>query len=338
MSHTERKSRTFYPALRGVFGDWIFYSCLMSAGDVAKKLSIADVIHPSKGLSTLIQRQLKGARAAEIGDYLTREQQRFFNSMVVAVYGGSPTWHGFSNFRPQSEDISLQDVPEEAEDSVGFLSFSGTEKMFALDGQHRLAGIRNALSRDESLKSENVSLLVVAHHNTKAGLERTRRLFTDVEADTGYIPALDVGLLVHDQGAEVPRVEHEDVRGLGRRVELHERADQDTELFLPVLRGRFGRSQRAYRLYVYGRYIFVINRAIMRTHCGPRLPRRPRRPAPVPATRSQIRQKVDQLRVLYQMEALLELSHPHPSLDRLARLESEAASLNEALCAIEEQI
>ena len=44
-----------------------------------------------------------------------------------------------------------------------------------------------------------------------------------------FVPALDVGLFVHDQGAEVPRVEHDDTRGLGYRVEEHERADQDTE-------------------------------------------------------------------------------------------------------------
>lgn len=196
MSLTAKKSRSFYPALRGVFGDWVFYSCLMSAAEVADKVAVAETIHPSKGLSTLIQRQLKGPRAVEIGDYLIREQQRFFNSMVVAVYGGAPVWHGFSNFKPRVDDISLRDVPEDAEDSVGFLSLSGSETMFALDGQHRLAGIRNALSRDLSLNTEAVSLLVVAHQNTKPGLERTRRLFTTLNKTArpvgkGDIIALD---------------------------------------------------------------------------------------------------------------------------------------------------
>lgn len=44
-----------------------------------------------------------------------------------------------------------------------------------------------------------------------------------------FVPALDVGLFVHDQGAEVPRVEQDDVRYLVDRVEEQERADQDTE-------------------------------------------------------------------------------------------------------------
>ncbi len=43
------------------------------------------------------------------------------------------------------------------------------------------------------------------------------------------VPALDVGLLVHDEGAEVPRVEHDEVGRLAVRVEPHEGADQDAQ-------------------------------------------------------------------------------------------------------------
>jgi hypothetical protein len=38
-----------------------------------------------------------------------------------------------------------------------------------------------------------------------------------------------MGLLVHDQGAEVPRVERDDVGGLDGNIEHHEGADQDAE-------------------------------------------------------------------------------------------------------------
>ena len=43
------------------------------------------------------------------------------------------------------------------------------------------------------------------------------------------VPALDVRTFVHDQGAEVPRVEHDDVSCLGGNVEHHEGVDQDAE-------------------------------------------------------------------------------------------------------------
>jgi hypothetical protein len=76
----------------------------------------------------------------------------------------------------------------------------------------------------------------------------------------------------------------------------------------------------------------------MKTRCGTRTPRRYRRPVPLPATRSQIRQKVDQLRVLYQLEAVLELSRSEPDLDHLVRIDTDAGLLNELLASLEEQI
>jgi hypothetical protein len=76
----------------------------------------------------------------------------------------------------------------------------------------------------------------------------------------------------------------------------------------------------------------------MRTRCGTRTPRRYRRPVPLPATRAQVRQKVDQLRVLYQLEAALELGRPEPDLDHLVRIDTDAGLLNELLASLEEQI
>ncbi|MGE0702454.1 MAG: DNA sulfur modification protein DndB [Vicinamibacterales bacterium] len=189
-------NRRYYPALRGLFGDWVYYSCLMSMDEVAARLSYAEDIHKSKKLSEMIQRKLKEGRSKEIAQYLLAEKQRFFNSLVVAIYGGDPAWHGFSNFRPQVEDISLSDVPTEAENSVGFLSFSGQEEIFAIDGQHRLAGMKEALKKNQELGKDEVSLVLVAHQKTPAGQERTRRLFTTlnktaVAVGKGEVIALD---------------------------------------------------------------------------------------------------------------------------------------------------
>lgn len=189
-------TRNYYAALRGLFGDWVYYSCLMSMEEVTKRLSFAEEIHKSEKLSQWIQRQLKGQRSKEIAEYLVREKQRFFNSLVVAIYGGDPAWHGFTRFKPMTKDIDLADVPEDVEASVGFLSFTGEEKMFAIDGQHRLAGMREALKENPEIGKDEVSLVLVAHGNTKAGMERTRRLFTTLNKTArpvgkGEIIALD---------------------------------------------------------------------------------------------------------------------------------------------------
>lgn len=146
---------------------------------VAHRVNYAKEIHNSKKLSDLIQRELdEKTRAGQIGDYLIKNQDRFFNSLVVAVYGGDPDWHEFHTLRAVANDIDVEELPYSVRYGVGYLSFSGEEKLFAVDGQHRLAGIRNALKTNAELKQEELSIIVVAHHTDERGMRRTRKLFT----------------------------------------------------------------------------------------------------------------------------------------------------------------
>lgn len=86
--------REYFPALRGRVGDWAFYSVLMTLNQIASKVNYAKEIHSSAKLSDLIQRELDDkSRAGEIGNYLLTNEDRFFNSLVVAVYDGDPEWH-----------------------------------------------------------------------------------------------------------------------------------------------------------------------------------------------------------------------------------------------------
>lgn len=172
------------PALRGTFGDWTYYSAVIPLAELANRVAFASEIHTNKGLSELIQRSLKGGthggRALDIANYLLREPERFFNSLVVAVYGGTPQWVPLSVNQPLDGTPSLG----EAIHSLGVLQMSGTEKLFAVDGQHRLAGMKrlieinkkSAATNQPSAISDLVSVLFIAHRTDY--LERTRRLFT----------------------------------------------------------------------------------------------------------------------------------------------------------------
>lgn len=93
------------PAIRGVMGDWVYYSCLMNLKDLQERVSFASEIHNNKKLSDMIQRQLKKGRSAEISLYLRDQDERFFNSLVVASYGGEPNWNALSrlNYKGQNE-------------------------------------------------------------------------------------------------------------------------------------------------------------------------------------------------------------------------------------------
>lgn len=185
------------PALRGVMGNWVYYSCLMTIDELSRRVAFAEELHNNKALSGMIQRQLKKHRGTQIAEYLQTQQDRFFNSLVVATYGGQPNWYAISEVRTTSRQIELQDLPEETIESVGFLTLRGDEKLFALDGQHRLAGIKKAV-RDgvEDDPYDEISVIFVEHRKNKQGLERTRRLFTTLNktakpVSKGDIIALD---------------------------------------------------------------------------------------------------------------------------------------------------
>ena len=76
----------------------------------------------------------------------------------------------------------------------------------------------------------------------------------------------------------------------------------------------------------------------MKTRRGSRLFRRSCRPAPLPVTRHQIRQKVDRMRDIYELEAVLELSRAKPDINYLLQLDLESNYLRDVLASIEGKI
>lgn len=185
------------PALRGVMGDWIYYSCLMDLRVLGSRVQYADDLHEHEGLSTMIQRQLDDKRRTEIADYLRSQPQRFFNSLVVATYGGDPNWVSLDSVQDSSPPEGIMRLAPEKIGSVGFLIFRGDEKLFAVDGQHRLAGIKKVLDSETPFEADDdISVIILAHRTDPEGLERTRRLFTTLNktarpVSTGDIIALD---------------------------------------------------------------------------------------------------------------------------------------------------
>lgn len=186
------------PCLRGTFGDWIYYAALMPMGEVVARVHFAQEIHKSKQLSQLIQRRLEGDRAVKIAAYLKQNEERFFNSLVLATYGGSPEWFDIANLRSSKNADVLASMPEGGMDALGLLRLAGSEKIFALDGQHRLAGMREALKTEEALADELVPLILVGHTIDAQGSRRTRRLFTTLNKTAIPVKKLDIIALDED--------------------------------------------------------------------------------------------------------------------------------------------
>ena len=95
----DESSPILLPALRGIMGDWVYYSCLMSLDEVSKRVNFAKEIHKNEQLSDMIQRSLTDSRSKSVAEYLKDQDERFFNSLVVATYGGEPSWLPLTNIK-----------------------------------------------------------------------------------------------------------------------------------------------------------------------------------------------------------------------------------------------
>lgn len=176
-------------------GDWIYYITFLRMKDIADRISIAEEIHTSETLKDFIQRQITD-RANQISKYLLEQPQRFFNALIVGVYGGSPNWYELSIGKNPLFDT--EELPQYIEGALGILRFEGSEKLFAIDGQHRVQGINKAIEEDSMLRDEEVSVIFLAHRNDPDGKERTRRLFTTLNRYAKPVSKKDIIALDED--------------------------------------------------------------------------------------------------------------------------------------------
>ena len=187
------------PALRGIMGDWVYYCCLVDLPTLANRVGYAEELHNSERLSEMIQRQLKKRRSKEIADYLTTQPDRLFNALVVATYGGQPNWHPLTNVQEKGNPNELESLTLDTTLSVGFLTLRGDEKLFAIDGQHRLSGIKAAVENASvDAPTDEVPVMFVAHEKSDQGLRRTRRLFTTLNKTAKPVSKFDVIALDED--------------------------------------------------------------------------------------------------------------------------------------------
>lgn len=157
-------------------GDWWYYITIMTFDDVNSWVKNVDDIHERRELKTWIQRELRPERLEQISDYLTSQKQHFFNAIVVGIYRGEPEWYPIKVGR----NLAMPTLRHMArsKDAFGFLCLSGEEEIFAIDGQHRVEGIRSAIAHKSSLTADQQCVIFVAHKETDQGRARTRRLFS----------------------------------------------------------------------------------------------------------------------------------------------------------------
>jgi DNA sulfur modification protein DndB len=186
-------TKTFTPAFRAKVGDWDYYVCVMSYGQVAREVAFHYELKGNPELGDMLQRGI-GTRTNDIRDYLLNNNHRFLGAMIVAAWGGAPEYIPLE--MADTEDNILSGVDRD----FGVLSFDGAQQYFALDGQHRLRAIKDAIKKDPDLANEDITVLVVPHFDDDSGRQKTRRLFTNLNRNAVKTTAQENIALDEDDG------------------------------------------------------------------------------------------------------------------------------------------
>ena len=224
-----------FPTLQAEVGDWKYYVTTMPFYEVARRVQPAsDLVNPPN-MSSWIQREVMPSRANQIADYLIGQDQRFFPSIVVGVYLGEPTWYEINV--QENSILGTPYLDPRFQYSLGILELDGNERLYAIDGQHRVAGIREALKRltvNEDLETynrlanEDLSMVFVAANIDLEGhLERVRRLFTTLNKQAKPVSLPEtIALDEDDSAAIVTRWLAINYSGLNRSVRDPDAADE----------------------------------------------------------------------------------------------------------------
>ena len=175
-----------YAALKMSMGTWEYYSVKMKMSQVASEIRFASEVNDDKTLDTAIQREISQSRAStQIVNYLVKNDQRFFNSLVVAALGGNPSFSAVK----LADDPRFEFFKDSFTDTFGVLQFDDSIKTYALDGQHRLFAIKSLLDHNNEAtpptgfgdETINVIFVVPSADATRDDfLKSYRRLFSSL--------------------------------------------------------------------------------------------------------------------------------------------------------------
>lgn len=219
------------PAIRGILGNIVYYTSSFTFKQIAERVKKIDQeLHTSTSLKDQLQRSLT-KNYESVTDYIMSQKEHFFNALVLAVYDGDPVWNeievGFNG---------------ENYYNMGFLRLNGEEKIFPVDGQHRVEGIKDAIKLCPELEDETIAVILIGHHKDKVGMEKTRRIFSTLNryakpVSTGDIIALDeddtVAIVTRNMLESFPLFMNENISDEKRTKAI---AEKDTKSFTSLIK------------------------------------------------------------------------------------------------------
>lgn len=159
MSLSTLKPTFRVPATRGRMGKTEYYTATLPFGAVTKLFTFNPDEMAELTPENRSQRELKKKRIPEIAAYILDHDDYIFSAITVSV---------------DSYEIEFTEVAEGAD--LGELVLPLEAKYVVNDGQHRVAGIQEALRSDSRLAADTISVVVLPD----GGLERSQQIFSDL--------------------------------------------------------------------------------------------------------------------------------------------------------------
>ena len=145
-----------FPAVKGVQAGKEYYIAMIPLRLLSRLFGSDDEYVPPEYRA---QRRLNTARIPVIKDYILDNRDSYVFSALAAAIDGE---HKFASL--------------EGSGDIGILEVSMDARFMIVDGQHRKASIIEAISEDDSLNTETIS---VVFYEDK-GLEHSQQMFTDL--------------------------------------------------------------------------------------------------------------------------------------------------------------
>lgn len=145
------------PAMRGKMGGRTYYSCLMPMSGVPQFFKFTNWAGISP--QDREQRVLNEKRVPDLADYIAKNEDSYLFSAITASYKCEPRFESFS----EGTDI-------------GVLVLKLGDELIINDGQHRAAGIVQALQDGVPIGSEAIAVLLFPWEST----DRVQQMFSDL--------------------------------------------------------------------------------------------------------------------------------------------------------------
>ncbi len=157
-----------FDAVRGKQGDLEYYVTTMRFGELAKTVGYAerDLGEGAEMPPELArQRKLNIKRVREeMKPYLLQNPDHFYSAIAVEVVQLDNQEHG------------IRFIPSGGNPDFGRIQFDGTERLEAVDGQHRLKSIQLAIQEQPELARESIAVVFVPHRS----IQSSQQLFSDL--------------------------------------------------------------------------------------------------------------------------------------------------------------